>query len=312
MWYPGHDSSATGFSLGVAISSDGKVWTRSPNNPVMTPPPQPLGKGDDLGVESSPTVLRLGDTMRVYYGGFRSCCPEDTTVCLATTSAAGVANRAPLVDAGPDQTIAAGATATLDGTVMDDDTPVALASVQVTWSQQAGPGTVTFANANSVDTTATFSVAGTYVVALTANDTALSTTDPAIITVEASTDGGIAGAGGSAGTAGGAGGKGGVGGSAGPAGGAGGSGGRAGAAGATAGVGGGTGGTAGAAGSAAGGRPDGGAAGAGGRGGSSSGCGCSAAAPSSSGTAIGFLVAALLLHFARRRRTNRQVKGSGF
>ena len=163
MWYPGHDSSANGFSLGVATSTDGKTWTRSPNNPVMTPPPQPLGKGDDLGVESSPTVLRLGDTMRVYYGGFRSCCPEDTTVCLATTTPTGVANRAPLVDAGRDQTIAAGDTATLDGTVMDDDVPVPLASVQVTWSKQSGPGTVSFANANAVDTTATFSAPGMYV-----------------------------------------------------------------------------------------------------------------------------------------------------
>src|SRR5262245_46760129 len=98
MWYPGN-ASTTGFSLGLATSADGKSWTRSPSNPVMTPPPQPLGKGDDLGVESSPTVLRMGDTMRVYYGGFRSCCPEDTTVCLATMPASGVANRAPLVDA---------------------------------------------------------------------------------------------------------------------------------------------------------------------------------------------------------------------
>src|SRR5258708_5306673 len=74
MWYPGHINSATGFSLGLATSTDGKTWTRSPNNPVMTPPSQPLGKGDDLGVESSPTVLRLGDTMRVYYGGLSSRC----------------------------------------------------------------------------------------------------------------------------------------------------------------------------------------------------------------------------------------------
>ena len=306
MWYPGHDSSATGFSLGVATSTDGKVWTRSPNNPVMTPPPQPLGKGDDLGVESSPTVLRLGDTMRVYYGGFRSCCPEDTTVCLATTAATGVANRAPLVDAGPDQTIAAGATATLDGTVMDDDTPVALASVQVTWSKQSGPGTVTFANANSVDTTATFSVAGTYVVALTASDTALSTTDPAIITVKATTDGGIGGAGGSAGTAGGAGGIGGAAGSAGTAGGAGGIGGAggsagtAGGAGGSAGVSGGSGGTAGSAGAGAVGGPDGGMAG-GGLGGSNSGCACSAGRPASGLAGFAFVLGAVLAGFARRR-----------
>ena len=36
-----------------------------------------------------------------------------------------------------------------------------------------GPGTVTFGNANAVDTTASFSAAGTYVLRLTANDGAL-------------------------------------------------------------------------------------------------------------------------------------------
>jgi MYXO-CTERM domain-containing protein len=286
MWYPGNNSSTTGFSLGVATSTDGKTWTRSPNNPVMTPPPQPLGKGDDLGVESSPTVLRLGATMRVYYGGFRSCCPEDTTVCLATTTPTGVANRAPLVDAGRDQTISAGDTATLDGTVMDDDVPVPLASVQVTWSKQSGPGTVSFANANAVDTTATFSAPGMYVVALTASDTALSTTDPAIITVVAASDGGAGGAGGAAGASAGAGG----------------STGAAGAAGGSGGVVGGAGGATGSAGSGPGGVPTGGAGGAGGRGSSGSGCGCNTGTGGDSGLAIVMALAVLLLGLAPRRR----------
>lgn len=292
MWYPGHDNSANGFSLGVAISADGKTWTRSPNNPVMTPPPQPLGKGDDLGVESSPTVLRLGDTMLVYYGGFRSCCPEDTTVCLATTTPTGVANRAPLVDAGRDQMISAGDTATLDGTVMDDDVPVPLASVQVTWSQQSGPGTVSFANANAVDTTATLSAPGMYTLALTASDTALSSSDPVIITVTRSVDGGAGGAGGGGGSAGASGGGGGIG--------AGGVGGQAGLGGAGGGLGAaglGSGGAGGASGSAGGG-----SAGGSGRTVSSSGCGCGMSAVAGDGMAVVSAVALLLLLSARHRR----------
>jgi predicted GH43/DUF377 family glycosyl hydrolase len=191
MWYPGRKNTDTGgFSLGLATSTDGKVWTRSPNNPVMTPPAQPLNKGDDLGVESSPSVIRMGGTMRVYYGGFRFCCPEDTTVCLATTPATGVGNRAPIVDAGADQTIQQGTSATLDGTVMDDDSPVLLANVQVTWSKQTGPGTVTFANANSIDTTASFSAPGTYTLLLSASDTALMGSDTLVIVVSASGDAG--------------------------------------------------------------------------------------------------------------------------
>jgi predicted GH43/DUF377 family glycosyl hydrolase len=196
MWYPGRKTTDTGgFSLGLATSIDGKVWTRSPNNPVMTPPPTPLGKGDDLGVESSPSVIRMGDTMRVYYGGFRFCCPEDTTVCLSTTPATGVVNRAPIVDAGADQTIQQGTTAMLDGTVMDDDTPVPLASVQATWSKQSGPGTVTFGNANSIDTTASFSAPGTYVLTLSASDTSLTGSDTVTIVVVATGDAGVVEAG---------------------------------------------------------------------------------------------------------------------
>jgi len=213
MWYPGRKTTDTaGFSLGVATSTDGKVWTRSPNNPVMTPPASALNKGDDLGVESSPTAIRMGDTMRVYYGGFRFCCPEDTTLCLATTAATGVANRAPVVDAGRDQTISLAGSAVLDGTVMDDDSPVTLANVQSTWSKQSGPGTVTFVNANAVDTSAKFSAAGTYVLTLSASDTALSGSDTVVVTVSAS-DAGAGGTGGQGG-AGGAGGQAGAGGAA--------------------------------------------------------------------------------------------------
>jgi predicted GH43/DUF377 family glycosyl hydrolase len=213
MWYPGRKTTDTGgFSLGVATSSDGKVWTRSPNNPVMTPPAAPLNKGDDLGVESSPTVIRMGDTMRVYYGGFRFCCPEDTTVCLSTTPATGVANRAPVVDAGADQTIQQGKSATLDGTVMDDDSPVALANVQATWSKQSGPGAVTFANSSSIDTTATFSLPGTYTLQLSASDTALTGSDTVVVVVSTVSDAGAAdsGAGGATGGSGGAQGQGGA------------------------------------------------------------------------------------------------------
>ena len=38
------------------------------------------------------------------------------------------------------------------------------------WSLVSGPGTVTFADPNAVDTTASFSGTGTYVLRLTAND----------------------------------------------------------------------------------------------------------------------------------------------
>ena len=57
--------------------------------------------------------------------------------------------------------------AMLDGTVIDDGLP---APVMTTWSKFSGPGTVAFGDLTAVDTTATFSTDGTYVLHLTATD----------------------------------------------------------------------------------------------------------------------------------------------
>lgn len=93
-------------------------------------------------------------------------------------------NTAPTVNAGVDQTIALSASAALDGTVGDDGLP-SPPSLTTTWSMASGPGSVSFQNANAVDTQASFTVAGTYVLSLTANDGALGTTDQVQITVQA-------------------------------------------------------------------------------------------------------------------------------
>ena len=91
-------------------------------------------------------------------------------------------NAPPTVSAGPDRSVQLGQQATLDGTVTDDGLPAG-AAVSVAWAQTAGPGTVTFAAANSVDTTAGFSAAGTYTLSLTASDTQLSASDTMTVTV---------------------------------------------------------------------------------------------------------------------------------
>jgi hypothetical protein len=91
-------------------------------------------------------------------------------------------NVAPTVDAGLNRSVQLGQQASLDGTVTDDGMPAG-AVVTVAWAKTAGPGTVTFAAANSVDTTAGFSAAGTYTLSLTANDSQLSATDTMTVTV---------------------------------------------------------------------------------------------------------------------------------
>ena len=96
-------------------------------------------------------------------------------------------NQAPLVNAGIDQTIAVGASANLDGTINDDGLPNPPATISATWSKISGPGNVVFGNANAVDTTATFSVAGTYTLRLSGSDSALTGIDEVNIVVATAT-----------------------------------------------------------------------------------------------------------------------------
>ena len=95
------------------------------------------------------------------------------------------ANAAPIVNAGPNQTITLPNTASLNGTVADDGFPAG-ATVSTFWSQLSGPGVVTFNEINNPVTRAIFSTPGTYVLRLTANDTHRLGTDDIQIVVNAS------------------------------------------------------------------------------------------------------------------------------
>ncbi len=94
-------------------------------------------------------------------------------------------NQAPSVNAGSDQTITLPATASLSGTATDDGLPNPPATLTTTWSQVSGPGTVSFGNANALNTTASFSLSGTYVLRLTGSDSVLSSADDLTVTVNA-------------------------------------------------------------------------------------------------------------------------------
>ena len=93
-------------------------------------------------------------------------------------------NQPPVVDAGPARTITQPAQASLDGTVADDGIPTPTAPA-VTWSVDNGPlgGVVTFVNLNAVDTQASFTLPGSYLVRLTAPDGLLSASDTTRVTV---------------------------------------------------------------------------------------------------------------------------------
>ena len=113
----------------------------------------------------------------------------------------GRSNQPPGVVAGLDQVVTLSAVASLDGTTTDDGIPDPPGAVTTTWSLVSGPGTVTFAVPNAVDTTASFPVAGTYVLRLTADDGEFVSSDEMTVTVN--DVGGSGGSGDSAGSGGG-------------------------------------------------------------------------------------------------------------
>lgn len=78
-------------------------------------------------------------------------------------------NTAPGVDAGADIEMQLPALAVLDGTVIDDGNPAG-SVLSTEWSLVSGPGEVVFTNISEVDTTAEFSLAGDYILRLSADD----------------------------------------------------------------------------------------------------------------------------------------------
>ena len=92
-------------------------------------------------------------------------------------------NQPPTVNAGSDRTVTLPNSATLSGSASDDGLPNPPGTLTTTWSQVSGPGTVSFGNASSLSTTASFSASGTYVLRLTADDSALQSSDDLTVTV---------------------------------------------------------------------------------------------------------------------------------
>ena len=107
------------------------------------------------------------------------------TVSDDVTVTALPANMAPIVNAGPDQTITLPNTVTLSGTVSDDGLPTG-GTLTTFWSQLSGPGVVSFDNSSDPVTRAVFPVPGTYTLRLAGNDSHRVGTDDVVITINAS------------------------------------------------------------------------------------------------------------------------------
>ena len=70
----------------------------------------------------------------------------------------------------------------MNGTVTDDGLP-SPGVLTYLWSVVSGPGTVTFSNAPSLSTSASFSMAGIYVLRLSASDSVLTSSDDVIVVI---------------------------------------------------------------------------------------------------------------------------------
>ena len=93
-------------------------------------------------------------------------------------------NEAPVVQAGPNQTVTMPDSAALAGSISDDGLPEG-ATLTSVWTQISGPGTATFTDPTSPMTDVTFSAAGVYVLKLTADDSELQGNDDLTVTVNA-------------------------------------------------------------------------------------------------------------------------------
>ena len=137
---------------------------------------------DEVAVRNNPATIAnnpAGITHTCDFNRDRKVGPTDEVICRnnATNSATAlqvitfVENQEPQVSAGPDALVVLPATsAALDGTVTDDGLPLDPGTVTTTWSKLSGAGTVTFDDANTVDTIATFSTTGVYLLQLEAFD----------------------------------------------------------------------------------------------------------------------------------------------
>jgi RHS repeat-associated protein len=105
---------------------------------------------------------------------------SDVVVYVYVTGGNGQ-NQPPYVNAGPDQTIVLPAAVQLNGVAVDDGLPNG--TLNIAWTKVSGPGSVTFSNPNSATTSASFNMAGKYVLQLSANDSVLAGTSNVNVTV---------------------------------------------------------------------------------------------------------------------------------
>lgn len=152
----------------------------------------PMGGNVLILDEDSPTTQAVFQRPGVYvlqlsaHDGQLSGIDEAVFTVLGSTSNHTV-NRAPIVDAGADQSISIDEAARLSGRVSDDGLPISSQPIVVNWAVVAASGTMSgralIANPARLDTTVKFTEPGVYILRLTAFDGELHGSDQMTITV---------------------------------------------------------------------------------------------------------------------------------
>lgn len=140
----------------------------------------------DVGNVTSATISNLTEGVTYYFvavaytaDGVESLPSNEVAYSVPTSPT----NAAPQVIASADQAITLPSSAILTATVADDGLPANPGVVSVAWSIVSGPGSVTFSAPASTTTTASFSMAGVYVIRASATDGELSASDDVTVTI---------------------------------------------------------------------------------------------------------------------------------
>jgi len=128
------------------------------------PPEQSISKNFTFSVPDNPNLIGEHTIEFTVTDGLDTFTSDPVTVIVTAK------NQAPVVNAGDDMTVRLPLEATLSGVVSDDGLPNVPGEVVTAWSKTSGPGDVAFSAIAELNTTATFSVAGTYVIRLMADD----------------------------------------------------------------------------------------------------------------------------------------------
>jgi hypothetical protein len=188
-WFSGVNTVRTGSWYHVAATYDRSSFTNVPTlyvNGVQTPSTtitgpsgtQPSYGGTGyIGNKSGLSRAWKGviDDLRIYNRLL-------TSAEIKTLASMPPANLAPTVSAGTNQLVVSPGSASLVGQAADDGKPTPPGNLSYTWTETSGPGSVTFGSAQSLNTSASFSVAGNYVLQLTVDDGQVQTAQAVTVT----------------------------------------------------------------------------------------------------------------------------------